>query len=46
VQARRQRQRQRRAAGGCRSVALVGYTNAGKSSLMTALTGKVQRWLL
>jgi GTPase len=45
VQLRRERQRQRRSADGQRTVAVVGYTNAGKSSLMMALTGKV-RWCL
>ncbi len=39
VQREAETQRSRRAGGDVQSVALVGYTNAGKSSLMRALTG-------
>lgn len=42
VRRRRERQRARRALEGHRTVALVGYTNAGKSSLMAALCGVVR----
>ncbi|MGI6265129.1 MAG: GTPase HflX [Acutalibacteraceae bacterium] len=38
VERQRQNRRQRRQKDGLRSVALVGYTNAGKSTLMNALT--------
>ena len=39
VRKNRQAQRKRRATSGIPAVALVGYTNAGKSSLLNALTG-------
>lgn len=38
LEKRRQRQRERREKDGTLTVALVGYTNAGKSTLMNALT--------
>lgn len=40
VRRQRETQRKKRMGGGIASFALVGYTNAGKSSLMSALTGK------
>jgi GTPase len=39
IRKNRQAQRKRRATSGIPTVALVGYTNAGKSSLLNALTG-------
>jgi 50S ribosomal subunit-associated GTPase HflX len=42
VRARRGRTRAARTRAGVVSVAVVGYTNAGKSSLMTALCGEVR----
>jgi GTP-binding protein HflX len=39
VQREAETQRSRRSGGDVQSIALVGYTNAGKSSLMRALTG-------
>ena len=39
---KRARRRERRRAGGAPQIALVGYTNAGKSSLLNALVGRVE----
>ncbi len=39
IRKQRQTQRKRRSSTGLQTVALVGYTNAGKSSLLNALTG-------
>ncbi len=39
LEARRQTQRRSRRRGALRAVSLVGYTNAGKSTLLNALTG-------
>ena len=39
VRQHRAQYRQRRARGGVRTVSLVGYTNAGKSSMLNALSG-------
>ena len=44
VRQRRGAARQKRRSAGHRTAALLGYTNAGKSSLMEALCGEVRRF--